>query len=69
MSFGYSHVTEEVWFNADSSAYTLCDVNNPEDPKCANSVWATSISDHTSYHGNTMNCGDLLYQLLSKIPP
>lgn len=52
---GYHHVYNEVYFNEDSSEYTICD-GSGEDDDCSNScgpVHCTSVSDHLDY----MNVG------------
>ena len=47
----FSHVETEVWFNQNSTDFTIC--NGPEDPTCSDSVaiWDTSIDDHNDYLG------------------
>lgn len=38
----------------------MCD-DSCEDPKCSNSMWATSLYDHQSYFGITYKCNDSTY--------
>ena len=49
----YSHVSTEVWYNEDSSSYTVCDATG-EDNLCSNSAGPDSylyVDDHDTYIG------------------
>eukprot|EP01138_Halocafeteria_seosinensis_P010606 gb/GECG01010831.1/.p1 GENE.gb/GECG01010831.1/~~gb/GECG01010831.1/.p1 ORF type:complete len:320 (+),score=30.57 gb/GECG01010831.1/:1-960(+) len=45
----FHHVPTEVWYNANSSSYTVCN-GSGEDPNCSDSLdLALSVSDHLHY--------------------
>jgi len=48
-AFGFQHSPLEVWYNQDQSSYTLCSMNNGEDPTCSDSQIDLNIEDHLSY--------------------
>jgi hypothetical protein len=53
---GFFHVAREVFWNEDSTSYTLCD-GSGEDETCADQyslLEATSISDHLHYFAETI---------------
>jgi hypothetical protein len=47
-SWGFNHVSREVWFNRPNSEYIICDLSG-EDNKCSNSIIDLSIPDHLTY--------------------
>jgi len=52
----FRHVPTEIWYSDDASTtYSVCDLTG-EDPKCADSIIMTSISDHTTYLGIPTGC-------------
>ena len=54
---GYSHVSNEIWYNEDNTDFIICDDYNIEDKRCSNScspVHCTSTSDHLYYLNVTM---------------
>ena len=49
---GYSHISNEIWYNEINSIYNICNDNVNEDSKCSNScapTKCTSTSDHLYY--------------------
>lgn len=49
---GYSHISNEIWYNEINSIYNICNDNVDEDSKCSNScapTKCTSTSDHLYY--------------------
>ena len=34
LGMNFTHVTQEVWYNEDSSQYKVCSGTNGEDPTC-----------------------------------
>lgn len=54
---GYSHISNEIWYNEENSEYTICNDKMDEDDKCSNScspTKCTSTSDHLYYLNVTM---------------
>lgn len=51
--FGFQHIRQEVFYNADSTSYRLCD-NSGEDPKCSDGVLSFNPDDHLNYLGQTV---------------
>ena len=52
-SLGFHHTAQEVWYNEDSSEFTVCD-GSGEDEECSNScqpLSCTSFDDHMTYMG------------------
>jgi len=48
----YIHISQEIWYNKDNSAYKECNDNESEDSSCSNScspTKCTSTSDHVYY--------------------
>ena len=57
MILHYNHISHEVWYNEENSAYRECDDMYEEDPECSNScapLQCTSVSDHLYYLNVTM---------------
>ena len=50
---GYSHISNEIWYNEANTEYRICDdTNHEEDNTCSNScspLHCTSTSDHLNY--------------------
>ena len=58
---GYSHISNEIWYNEENSIYKICDDFNIEDNTCSNSCapkHCTSTSDHLYYLNVTMGSTD-----------
>ena len=55
---GYLHISNEIWYNEDSSSYKICDdYKCNEDETCSNScspTHCTSMSDHMMYLNTPM---------------
>lgn len=54
---GYSHISNEIWYNEDNTVDIICDDFNIEDNTCSNScspTHCTSTSDHLYYLNVTM---------------
>jgi len=54
---GYSHISNEIWYNEENSEYTICNDKMDEDDNCSNScspTKCTSTSDHLYYLNVTM---------------
>lgn len=51
MGFGYAHTPTEIFYNADSSEYRVCDSRNGEDPTCSANIRARDLInlDHLDY--------------------
>ncbi len=48
----YIHISQEIWYNENSSVYKICDDEVDEDNSCSNScapTKCTSTSDHMTY--------------------
>ena len=57
---GFQHVATEVFYNANSSSYQVCD-GSGEDPACMDSLYGVDVSDHLDYFGETIGedgCND-----------
>ena len=53
----YIHISQEIWYNKDNSAYKICNDNDKEDSTCSNSCAPTkciSMNDHLDYLNITM---------------
>lgn len=51
-AMGFEHDPTEVWYNADSSSYSVCSSSDGEDPSCSDSLaFDLSIPDHLTYMG------------------
>lgn len=51
-AMGFAHSPTEVWWNADSSSFTVCSSSNGEDHTCSDSLdFDLSIADHLNYMG------------------
>jgi len=54
---GYLHISNEIWYNEQNSAYIICNDNELEDDLCSNTcapTHCTSIDDHLYYLNVTM---------------
>lgn len=63
VSWGYVHQPQELWYFRNGTEdgnlfyFVDCDDNSTqEDPECSNSVWSTSVADHTLYLGTCTQC-------------
>jgi predicted lipase len=48
----YIHISQEIWYNENSSSYKICDDEIVEDDSCSNScapTKCTSMNDHMTY--------------------
>ena len=58
---GYSHISNEIWYNEENNHYTICNDNEEEDNSCSNScapTHCTSVSDHLYYLNVSMGSGE-----------
>lgn len=64
---GYSHISNEIWYNEQNSEYKICDDDKEEDNSCSNScapLYCTSTSDHLYYLNVSMGNDDIDAPLL-----
>lgn len=52
MEAGFIHESQEVWYDAESANYRVC--NGVEHPDCSDSVFVYNITDHLSFFGGNL---------------
>lgn len=54
------HASQEIWYNEDSTSFTVCDAGVGEDPNCSDQHVNESTGDHTYYLGHCVSCRNRL---------